>query len=95
MHKKNIAVKFRQDIVFPMEQAPEAGGCATGDGGYRGYRGHRGHRGHRDTGDTGDAGLTGSTVFRHDLTEIKPKIGVISKHRKNCECCPVSQLIVR
>ena len=32
-----------------------------------------------DTGDTGDAGLTGSTVFRHDLTEIKPKIGVISK----------------
>ena len=47
MHKKNIAGKFRKEIFFPMEQAPEAGGCATGDGGDRGYRGYRGHRGHR------------------------------------------------
>ena len=28
-----------------------------------------------DTGDTWDIGLTGSTVLRHDLTEIKPKMG--------------------
>ena len=56
------------------KQAPEAGGCATGDGGHRGDRGDRGHRGHRDTrdlGDTGDTGLSGATISRHDLTEIK------------------------
>ena len=29
------------------KQVPEAGGCATGDGGERGDRGDRGHRGHR------------------------------------------------
>ena len=28
------------------EQAPEAGGCATGDRGHRGHRGDRGDRGH-------------------------------------------------
>ena len=48
MHKKNIAGKFRKESVFPMEQAPEAGGCATGDGGDRGHREHRRHRGHRE-----------------------------------------------
>ena len=31
-----------------------------------------------ETGDSGDTGLTGSTVLRHDLTEIKPKNGEIS-----------------
>ena len=37
-----------------------------------------------ETGETGDTGgkgntwLTGSTVLRHDLTEIKPKMGEIS-----------------
>ena len=37
-----------------------------------------------ETGETGDTGrkgntwLTGSTVLRHDLTEIKPKMGQIS-----------------
>ena len=31
-----------------------------------------------DTGEKGDTGLTGSTVLRHDLTEIKPKMGEIS-----------------
>ena len=37
----------------------------------------------RETGETGDTGgkgntwLTGSTVLRHDLTEIKPKMGEI------------------
>ena len=32
-----------------------------------------------ETGDTGETELTRPTVLRHDLTEIKPKIGVISK----------------
>ena len=31
-----------------------------------------------ETGKTGDTGLTGSKVLRHDLTEIKPKMGQIS-----------------
>ena len=65
--------------IFPtlwqhLKQAPEAGGCATGDGVHREDRGDRGHRGHRDTrdlGDTGDTGLSGATISRHDLTEIK------------------------
>ena len=63
------------------KQAPEAGGCATGDGVHRGDRGDRGHRGHRDTrdlGDTGDTGLSGATISRHDLTEIKSKMGEIN-----------------
>ena len=35
------------------KQAPEAGGCTTGDGGHRGHRGK------------GDTELTESTVLRH------------------------------
>ena len=40
-------------FYFNTIEAPEAGGCATGDGGHRGDRGNRGkggyigHRGHR------------------------------------------------
>ena len=30
-----------------LKQAPEARGCAMGDGGDRGHRGKGGHRGHR------------------------------------------------
>ena len=60
------------------KQAPEAGGCATGTGVHRGDRGDRGHRGHRDTRDLGDTGLSGATISRHDLTEIKSKMGEIS-----------------
>ena len=60
-----------------MKQAPEAGGFSTGDRGHMGHKGHRGHRGHRGKVDTG---LTGSTVLRHNLTEIKPKLGQISNN---------------
>ena len=31
-----------------------------------------------ETGDTGETELTRPTVLRHDLTEIKPKMGQIS-----------------
>ena len=34
-------------LVAGIKQAPEAGGCATGDGGDKGDRGHRGKGGHR------------------------------------------------
>ena len=40
----------------------------------------------RETGETGDTGgkgntwLTGSTVLRHDLNEIKPKMGKIIQY---------------
>ena len=40
-------------LVAGIKQAPEAGGCATGDGGDRGHMGERGdggHRGHRGKG---------------------------------------------
>ena len=50
-----------------MQQAQETGGCATGDLGDRVDGG--------DTMEEGDTGLTGSTVLRHNLTEIKPKMG--------------------
>ena len=51
------------------KHAPEAGGCATGDG----ETGETGETG--DTGEKGDTRLTGSTVLIH---EIKPKMGEIS-----------------
>ena len=57
------------------KQAPEAGGCATGDGVHREDRGDRGHRGHRDTrdlGDTGDTGLnSGATILRHPTSALR------------------------
>ena len=64
------------------KQAPEAEGCATGEGGDRGKveKGDTGETG--DTGDTGENGdtvLTGSTVLRH---EVKPKMGEISNSSK-------------
>ena len=67
MHKKNIAGKF---LSFQWNKLQKLGDAL------------RETEDTEDTGDTGDAGLTGSTVFRHDLTEIKPKIGVISKNLK-------------
>ena len=68
--------------IFPtlwqhLKQAPEAGGCATGDGGDNGDGGHR-----RDMGETGETVDTAlcplGHVLRHYLTEIKPKMGEIS-----------------
>ena len=43
--------------VAKLGQAPEAGGCVTGDGEDRGDRGHS----VSDTGDTGEKGDTGLT----------------------------------
>ena len=57
--------------VDNFQQAPEAGGCATGDGGDR-----RDRRRPGDMGERGDMG-TGLTL-RHDFSEIKPKMSEIS-----------------
>ena len=58
--------------VDNFQQAPEAGGCATGD--------WRDRRRPGDMGEGGDmgTGLTRSTVLRHDFTKIKPKMSEIS-----------------
>ena len=55
-----------------IKQAPEAGGCARGIG----KTGETGDTGSKEE-TTGLNGLTGPTVLRHDLTEIKPKMGQI------------------
>ena len=38
---------------------------------------------------------SGKVVLESIHLLLKVKRALISKHRKNCECCPVSQLIVR
>ena len=65
---------FIFDILEPhaFKQAPEAGGCAIGDGGDREQKGTQG------THMTQGTQRTQSTVLRHGLTEIKPTMGEIS-----------------
>ena len=56
---------IRSGIRYPSDTEGETG--ETGETGDTG-----------DTGDTGETELTRPTVLRHDLTEIKPKMGQIS-----------------